>query len=64
MILFGSSQRHHSAAQIAKRATELQTRLGLDFPFAERAAGLRAFRLADASITDTVPLRDADLSSV
>jgi spermidine synthase len=62
MILFGSSQRHHSAAQIAKRATELQTRLGLDFPFAERAAGLRAFRLADAGISDTAPLCDADFT--
>ncbi|MDZ4717182.1 MAG: fused MFS/spermidine synthase [Roseiflexaceae bacterium] len=62
LILYGSTQRHHTAAQIAKRAAELQARLGLDFPFAERATDLRPFRLADLGFSDAKPLRDSDLT--
>lgn len=62
LILFGSSQRHHTQAQHTKRAAELHSRLGFDFPFRERAATVRPFRLSDEGLADVQPLRDADFS--
>lgn len=44
LIVFGSAYQQRVGAALAKRAAELQTRHGFDFPFAERAAELRGPR--------------------
>lgn len=66
LVVFGSSQRL-SSGEITRRAADVQRRQGFDFPYHERAAGLRAFRELPPQLYEQIraakPLDDNALSA-
>lgn len=54
VVVFGSTHQRLAAAEIGRRAADLQRRHGFEFPFLARAAELRALRAASAELQQQI----------